>query len=393
MGEFWDALIIDGIGNTFSESYWRAIERRHNRMFGSAEYSAVADEKKDSDTGEKTPSPEAHEISDLMVGIVTGFRKNLAESLGMGNSPIFGCRLSKPDSDDKMIHRHSAFGSLMEDFTSAVNDAKEKEDSLPEAFYQQMTQLAGDLHDYLSEFLEETADRYGEEEIFSDYEELPEPNVSDYGSGGYDYVRLSQAKVACKEAMTRAVNDMRESYAAGRDWAAEQGRQFLARMGKDIQKFSEEYQESFDDYVSLYCEGEAKAYAMESREELTGIGKVAKWYPAEKIKGQFAAILREEFEEKAQSLWAVKAYFSKCDYDGQEERYCYEMDDALYALYDAAGGSLKAAFAKTEQRMQELYMAVLDELADDLSTGLIGLVRISEKEHVQGTNYGMEDAK
>lgn len=301
--------------------------------------------------------------------------------------------LNKPDRDDKMIHRHSAFGSLMEDFTSAVHDAKEKEDSRPEEFYQQMTQLAGDLHDYFSEFLEETAERYGKEEIFFGYEELPEPSASDYGSGSYDYERLSQAKVACKEAMTRAVNDMRESYAAGRNWAAEQGRQFLARMEKDIQKFSEGYQASFGDYVSLYCEGEAKAYAMEIKGELTGTGKVANWYPAEKIKGQFAEILREEFEEKAQSLWEVKEYFSKCGYDGKEERYCYEMDDALYALYDAAGGSLKTAFAKIEQRMQALYTAVFDEMANDLSDGLVGLVRISEKEHVRGSNYGMEDEK
>lgn len=302
--------------------------------------------------------------------------------------------INKADSDRKesCVHFFKS-DSLMENIRKAAETAKEQDDSRPEEFYGQMRELAEGLHKYLSEFLEETAERYGEEEILSDREELSEPDASDYGSGSYEFERMSQAKVACKESLMRAINEMRKSYEEEKAQAAKQCGEFLSRLEKDIREFAKGYQASFDDYVSLYCEGEAKAYAVERREELTGAGKMTQWYPAEKVKEQLAAILKEEFEEKTKELWDVKAYFSECGYDEEDELYCYEMEDALSELYEAARESFEAACRMTEGRMLDLYTEVLDQMANDLSDGLVGLVRISEKEHVQGNNYGMEDAK
>lgn len=276
----------------------------------------------------------------------------------------------------------SACNSFLRNFSEPFIELGviERDDSHSEELYGQLMELAEGLHEYLSEFLEETAERYGEEEILSDREELPEPDASDYGSGSYDYERMSQAKVACKEALMRAINEMRKSYEEEKAQAAKQCEEFLARLGKDIREFANGYQASFDDYVSLYCEGEAKAHAMERREELIGAGEMTQWYPDEKVKEQLAAILEEEFEEKAKALWNVKPYFSDCDYDEEDELYCYEMEDALSTLYDAVSESLEAACEKTEERLQELYMSVLDRMANDLSDGLVSLVKTAETE-------------
>lgn len=291
--------------------------------------------------------------------------------------------LNKPYSDRKESCDHFfKTDPLRENINikEIISKAKAQDDGRQEEFYEQLMELAEGLHEYLSEFLEETAERYGEEEILSDREELPEPDASDYGSGSYDYERLSQAKVACKEALVRAINEMRKSYEEGKAQAAKQCEEFLARLEKDIREFANGYQASFDDYVSLYCEGEAKAHAMERREELIGAGEMTQWYLDEKVKEQLAAILEEEFEEKAKALWNVKPYFSDCDYDEEDELYCYEMEDALSTLYDAVSESLEAACEKTEERLQELYMSVLDRMANDLSDGLVSLVKTAETE-------------
>lgn len=290
--------------------------------------------------------------------------------------------INKPDGGEKSFDYPSncKSGSLLKGIIKALEEAKEQDDSRPEEFYQQLAQLAEGLHEYLSEFLEETAEQYEAEEILSDQDEPLEPIASDYGSGEYDYERLSQAKVACKEALVRAINEMRKSYEEGKAQAAKQCEEFLLRMEKDIREFVKGYQASFDDYVSLYCEGEAKAYVMERREELTGAEKMARWYPAEDKKERLAAILKEEFEEKAQKLWDVKTYFSECDYDEDDDLYCYEMGEALSELYDASREIFEAACEKTKERMQELYTAVFDEMANDISDGLVALVKAAETE-------------
>lgn len=72
MGKFWDTLVLDVIGNTNSEAYWRAIQRRHAKMFGSTvipdiEEDETADEVKE---GETVSIDDSGEIFGQMISLI-----------------------------------------------------------------------------------------------------------------------------------------------------------------------------------------------------------------------------------------------------------------------------------------------------------------------------------
>ena len=138
--------------------------------------------------------------------------------------------------------------------TDAFREAVEKavrdrmsDNCYSEEHHLQIKDLAYEMHDCLSDFLEKASEKYEEEETFAVCEELPELDASDYGSGDYDYGRLSQAKVSCRDALTHAVTDMRDYYEEGKRKAAAGGRQFLRCVAEDLRLFLEDFTASYED--------------------------------------------------------------------------------------------------------------------------------------------------
>lgn len=245
----------------------------------------------------------------------------------------------------------------------------------------QMKDLAYEMHAYLSDFLKKAAEKYEEEEFFAEYGELPGLDASDYGSGNYDYGRLSQAKVACREVLTRAVADMRMYYENGKNLAMDGGRQFLKCVEEDIRYFLEDFRASYDDYVCLYCEGEARGCAEKLRDEIVDAG--IRHYESLNMEGKLDAMIKEVFDQPVEKYWDVWAYFDQCDYEEDDESYCYEIEDAVCNLNDTVRDCYESACGQMEERVRKLYQSALDEMADVLGAGLVRLEETADAENVQ----------
>lgn len=262
-----------------------------------------------------------------------------------------------------------------EKFSRAMEDDKGREDCYPEEFYQQMTALAEDLYGCIRDFVEKAEERYGEEEILGELDDMAELYTADYGSNSYDFERLSQAKVACKEAVKKAVSDARQNLEKGKSAAVELCTQFVERMGRDIQKFLREYKDSFDEYVSLDCEGEAESFAGSQKDAITNGRKI---YAGLDVKQGLASLIEELFGGASAEILDVKKYFEDCKYDEDDEYYCYDADEAVESLDEDVRDYYEAACGKLEAGMSALYQSVLYKLASGLAENLIGLVQTGE---------------
>lgn len=296
--------------------------------------------------------------------------------------------IDKPILESGYISTVSAPGKVIRDIgrarvsrkrTDVFREAVEKavrdrmsDNCYSEEHHLQIKDLAYEMHDCLSDFLEKASEKYEEEETFAVCEELPKLDASDYGSGDYDYGRLSQAKVSCRDALTHAVTDMRDYYEEGKRKAAAGGRQFLRCVAEDIRLFLEDFTASYDDYVSLYCEGEARVWAEEMQNEIVGAG--TKQYESMKLEEKLDEICKDVFDRPVEKYWDVWAYFDQCDYEEDDESYCYKIEDAVCSLNDMIRECYESACGQMDEQVRKLYQSALDEVADVLSAGLVGLI-------------------
>lgn len=187
----------------------------------------------------------------------------------------YGPTVSAQGKSIRDIGRASASRKRTDAFREAVEKAvrdRMSDNCYSEEHHLQIKDLAYDMHDCLSDFLEKASEKYEEEETFAECEELPELDASDYGSGDYDYGRLSQAKVSCRDALMHAVTDMRDYY------------------------------------------------------------------------------------------------------EEDDESYCYKIEDVVCSLNDMIRECYVSACGQMDEQVRKLYQSALDEVADVLSAGLVGLI-------------------
>lgn len=250
-------------------------------------------------------------------------------------------------------------------------------------FYRQISQLADDLYDCIKEILEKIMskceEKYIVEEIFSSYDAIVLVDASDYDSGNYDYERQSKAKVSCKEAVKRALDDIHRNFKEGQDIVIDNCKDFLNDMDNDIQEFIREFQESYDDYVSLDCDSEAEAYAVSRKRNVADKQKLSDIYTDLNAKEAFAILLKGMFEEPVSELLHVQKYFAACKYDEDGDGYyCYDMDDAISGLNEDFEELYESAHENLEKKVMDLYGSLLNEFASNIAENLIGLFQTED---------------
>lgn len=258
---------------------------------------------------------------------------------------------------------------------------EEEEVCWPEEIQPQMEQLTDELHSFIGDFLYKISLAYDEEYDGEGlYEEIPEIDASDYGNYRYDYERLSQAKVACKDAIKRAIADMQAGYTEQKEEMENKCNTFLDRVGRDTWSFFDQFQASFVEYASLYCDGEAEIYAETLKANLMDRKIIEK--PISEMERKRDVLVSEVFDVPAENLWDVQKYFEQCDYDDEDdEQYCYLMEDAVSDLNDSVNSWYEQACSKMEECIKELYFSVFDGIASELNVRMgheIGM-KLTEK--------------
>lgn len=255
----------------------------------------------------------------------------------------------------------------------------------PEEIQPQMEQLTDELHSFICDFFYKVSEKYDEEynEEYGGeglYEEILEIDASDYGSYSYEHERLSQAKVACKAAIKRAVSDVQAGYAEQKKQMENKCKTFCGRVERDTWSFLDQFQASVEEYVSLYCDGEASIYAETLKTDLMD-RKIIERQIFE-LDRELDVLVREVFDVPSEELWDVQKYFEQCDYDDEDdEQYCYLMEDAVSDLNDSVNSWYEQACGQMEKCMKELYLSVFDGIASELNVRMgheIGM-KLTEK--------------
>lgn len=260
---------------------------------------------------------------------------------------------------------------------SAIEVDKQNESEYSEEFYQQISQFTNDLYGCIDDFLEKTIEKYSDEDIF-EYNEISEVYASNYGSGCYDYERESKAKVSCKEAIKSAINDIRQNFEEEKNNITESCEKFLDNMEKDINKFIQIFQDSFEDYISLDCEGEAEDYVQSIKDSITDGERILKMYEDLDIIGKFHSFIEEVFDKPTEKLLDVQTYFTLCEYDSDDDLYCYIMDNAIKELNEKIDGQFTDAYEELYREIRTLYQTVLSAFASNMTGSLIMMVQTTK---------------
>ncbi len=253
-----------------------------------------------------------------------------------------------------------------------IENEKEKEGNYPEEFYQQIVCLAEDMWECIKDFIEKSVEKYDGKEILDGHDYIQDIDINDYGSYSYDYERLSQAKVACKEAVKKAVSDARRNFAEGKAGVAELCSQFLDEMDSDIRSFLQKYSSSYDDYVSLDCEEEAESFAQKQKNSIVDVEKA---YNGLDARQALDSLMEELFDSAFAEKINVKKYFEECEYSEDDEFYCYDAEEVLKSLNGDTRDLFETACEELEGDIVDLYSSILYSLASKLSEKLGELVQ------------------
>lgn len=296
-----------------------------------------------------------------MPGIVGMMRGNVSLEIKLksGTESIF-----RSDVENK-----KAFGEKMKAIMKQQIEQQVYDDDIDlKVFYNQTKKLANDLYDYVEEFEKEMCQKW-EEMTIDDEEpdEMPELDMAEYGSGEYSYERLSKAKLACKEAVQKMYEDMEAIKERDKMPVPNIRERSLNEISNDVNAFIEEFQESFDDYVELYCEIEVKRKAnkMKKRFDKTIL---AQMWNRQNMQDRLKLLQQED---STRQMPGVQSFFEMCTYDRDESgRYSYHMEQ-VFLKVKAKGSARKdselvdAVLRATGGKSREDY--VIKEIQEAIS--------------------------
>lgn len=261
---------------------------------------------------------------------------------------------------------------------SAIVEFRENAEYSTE-FYQQLKQLIMDLYECIGEFtdkmLEKYEDKMDEMDDYSSYD-VSSVNADSYDSGCYDYERQSQAKVACKKALKEALDKLCQNYEEAKEYFLRQYMQMNSDFSGDVEKFIQDFQDSYADYVSLDCEDEAEGYAEEIKSRVTSKQKISQMFTELDIEGKYRIVIEKLFNSPLREALNVQEYLEMCEYDEEDDFYCYNLETAVDELNDRVPNLYVEACEQLSDEITDLYQAVLIEFEIRLRTSLLEMIPI-----------------
>lgn len=278
------------------------------------------------------------------------------------------------------MKRAEAAKEAAENFKTLINNAiktdRENGSSRSQEFYDQISHFSYDLYECISKFLERINDKYAVENILDYKEEMEEIRLADYDSGNHDYERLSKAKVACKETVNQAIDDVYENFKAVKEDIINKYDDFWDDVDADIQEFIKEFQDSYEDYVSLDCEDEdTTEHANTWKAGLTDEETLTGRYNDLHIRETYTSLMEELFDKPAADLLKVQKYYAMCEYDEDDGDYSYEMDSAIECMNQDIVNLYENACDHFAKSMAELYQSALYKFTSSLQNSLIRMVQ------------------
>ncbi len=230
-----------------------------------------------------------------------------------------------------------------------------------------------DMIECVDDFIDKLDENYTDVEFDTLYDgEVETLSACDYGDGEYVYPTKAKAKVACKNAVVSAVNDILADYKRSvRNVIAESGDEFRDGIRNDFIKFCRVFNDSFDEYMGLYCSGKSKEYvALMRRKASLGRDNVENSLSAMDLDERFKSTVRELLDNGSASCFDVTELFGMCDYDDDNDSYCYNIDEAIDSINDTFDSYLDDTREQFQEKVRSIYLDTIKEYCSGLKKAL-----------------------
>lgn len=258
---------------------------------------------------------------------ISGKTDEWKSDLKVGNEVIRVCDVKDKD----------AFVEKMK--VISENQSSDGEILYSEKFYEQIMNLSEDLYDCVQEFQDNMLQTYAQSIMKRQEVKRKIVDVADYGSRNYCFVRLSQAKLACKAAVERICEDVQTEMELNKKKQFEKvennTQRWLDEIREYVEKFIDEFQMSFTDYISVYCDDEEKVSANKIRNKLLSKEKLLEMWNTLNLHEKIKTIAHKQYDLDADSCLSMspQSYFELCTYDKDESGiYCYNMETLVARL-------------------------------------------------------------
>lgn len=201
-----------------------------------------------------------------------------------------------------------------------------------EEMREQVSSFVENMQECVDDFLRRMKEYESDEELY-DSHNLACPESVEYGSDEFDYPTKAKAKIACKRAVESLIKDVKESYEGEKEQILSYARDYYSGMADMFDEFVGMFLESYDDYMSLECEGDAEKYISAQKPVFFNERVLREQMRQYDLKARFTELVNERFDVPAQKFFDGKQYFSLCTYDEDEGDYCYCMDEACDKIY------------------------------------------------------------
>lgn len=239
---------------------------------------------------------------------------------------------------------------------------------------EQVSSFVENMMEYVNDFIEKINSYESDEVSYKDLRILSyHPNASDYESDSYEYSSKAKAKVACKEQVQSLVDDIMENFEDEKEQITSSAADYYGGLEEAFAKFVNEFSESYDEYMSLECEGSAAEYVSSRKPILFGKDILCEKVKENDLKLGFAALVKERFDNQIKKHVDVKKYFSLCKYDENDGVYCYIMDDACDAIFVDVKNVLMVEIRSFPEKVFEFYSSMMSSYCEMLKNRLAEL--------------------
>ena len=269
----------------------------------------------------------------------------------------------------KLLYEAGATEQKIEenDYVRDVKEEVNEEEYEDEGEGLDIQEFYDDMKEYFSDYRGEIMEMKVSEDFddFFDVEDLCENYESD---GDYEYESKAKAKLACKEALERIVDDIKEKILFAVSDYMSHTTIFFADLNDSFEEFLKDISDAYDSCASMDCEEEAKVYVMSKKQEFFSIVKsYGKGISTEDIQKVVMKDLNKRF--------SVRALLQECYYDDDGEDYCYEFGSATDIINDSVESLVCELEATLPQQVYGAYKSIfiyalneLEEKFDEIFT-------------------------
>lgn len=238
-----------------------------------------------------------------------------------------------------------------------------------------LEEYASALSEYVSSFESEGLD-FDFQELCDDYDVVEEPDCDDYDNKEYEYETKSEVQSACKEALESVTFDLNESF---KDVVGELRNYCLEKLddiSELLYNFADDFSDAYFEYAEDYdFDDETQKYIRSCFEDSFSVSVLKSKINSYKFGEKAKEVFDKAFGNKNIGLDKSKKYRDMCDYDKDDDTYCYDISDAVEAMTADVNRYIDNAVFEFADKIQECCESVMSDFAKYLLSQIDAVIR------------------